>query len=136
MAVSSVIALRRALISFLRTRPAVLGALGGEKIYDEAPRGVEPPYLLLGDVQMRDWSATLSRGAEHFLTLNVLSSAHGVREALDIAQLLIDALDEVPLSLQGHALIDLRFLALETKRTQDGRFARASLRFRATTEDL
>ncbi len=136
MPVSPAIALRKALLSYLATQAPILSGLGGARVYDEVPRGVQPPYLLLGDVQMRDWSTSLSRGAEHFLTLSVLSSSHGVREALDIAQRLIDALDEAPLTLQGHALIDLRFLALETKRTQDGRFARASLRFRAATEYL
>jgi hypothetical protein len=76
------------------------------------------------------------RGAEQFLTLSVISTQRGVREALDIAQMIAGLLDEAPLALVGHTLIDLRFLAIETKREQNGRFARVNLRFRATTESL
>ena len=37
---------------------------------------------------------------------------------------------------RGIGSIDLRFLSMETRREQNGRFARVNLRFRATTEYL
>ena len=38
------------------------------------------------------------------------------------------------LALESHRLVSLRFISLETRRDNNGRFARASLRFRALTE--
>ncbi len=56
------------------------------------------------------------------------------RWALDIADRIVAVLDEAQLTLAGHSLVDLRFVALVTRREQNGRLARADVRFRATTE--
>ncbi len=134
MSASPVVALRKAIVARLAANAALSGALGGGKIYDEAPRGVDPPYVLFADAQMRDWSTTLSRGAEQFLVLSVISTQRGSREGLDIAQRIVDLLDEAQPVLDGHDLVDLRFLSIETRREQNGRLARVNLRFRAVTE--
>jgi hypothetical protein len=134
MSVSAILALRRAIVAGLAADAALCAQLGGAKFYDEAPRASEAPYLLFAEAQSRDWSTSDARGVEQFLTLAIVSTARGTREALDIAQRVVDLLDEAPLSLDGHALIDLRFQTMETRREQSGRFARVNLRFRATTE--
>lgn len=136
MSGSPILALRKAIIARLAANAALVGALGGAKIYDEAPRGAETPYVLFADAQMRDWSAQSSRGAEHYFTLAIVTTQRGTSAALGAAQQIIDLLDEAPLALAGHALVDLRFVSLETKRDQNGRFARVSMSFRAVTEYL
>jgi hypothetical protein len=136
MSTSPVTALRKATRAHLLAEPTLLAALGGPKVFDEAPRDGEPPYVLFAEAQMRDWSADLSRGAEQFLTLAIVSTQRGLSAALGLAQQVIDLLDEAPLALEGHALVDLRFMSLETKRDASGRFARVNLRFRALTEYL
>lgn len=135
MSVSPVIALRKAIRAYLFADMGFVAALG-EKLYDEAPRGMEPPYALFVEAQLRDWSADLSRGAEQLFTIGVTSTMRGLSEALELAQRIADLLDEAPLTLQDHRLIDLRFLSMETRRDQNGRIARVNLRFRATTEYL
>lgn len=135
MSASPIVALRKAVIARLSADAAFTAALGGAKIFDEAPRGADPPYVAFSDFQTRDWSQQLSRGAEHVFALTVYSSQRGLRQALDLAQAAIDLLDEAPLALEGHALIDLRFRDVEGKREQNGRFARVNLRFRALTEN-
>mgnify|MGYP003377525631 CR=1 FL=1 len=134
MSLSPVLALRRALLAALTADAALVALLGGAHVYDEAPPGAPTPRVTFADVQHRDWSAQLSRGAEHIVVLTVWSGARGTREALEIADRVIAILDEAPLTLVGHALVDLRFVALATRREQNGRFARADIRFRATTE--
>lgn len=136
MIASPVIALRKAIRTRLLADAALMTALGGDKVYDEAPRNIDPPYALFAETQMRDWSAEASRGAEQFLTLAVVTTSRGLSAALSVAQLIADLLDEAPLTLEDHALIDLRFLSMETRRDQSGRFARVAIRFRATTEYL
>lgn len=135
MSASPVVALRKAIRAFLLADSGFAAALG-DKLYDEAPRGVEPPYALFADVQLRDWSADLSPGAEQFFTLGVTSTMRGLSQALELAQRIVGLLNEAPLNLQDHRLIDLRFQSMETRRDQNGRFARVNLRFRATTEYL
>lgn len=134
MSASPVVALRKAIVARISADAALIAALGGAKVYDEAPRAIEPPYVLFADTQMRDWSTPELRGAEQFFTLSVISTQRGAREALDIAQRLVELLDEALLTVEGHHLVDLRHLAIETRREQNGRLARANLRFRATTE--
>ena len=135
MSVSPVVALRKAIRAYLLADAGFAAALGA-KLYDEAPRGAEPPYALFGEAQLRDWSADLSPGAEQLFTIGVTSTMRGLSEALELAQRIADLLDEAALTLQDHRLIDLRFLSMETRREQNGRFARVNLRFRATTEIL
>jgi hypothetical protein len=136
MSASPVMALRKAVRARLLADPALVAALGGQKLFDEAPRGADPPYALFAETQMRDWSADLCRGAEHFFTLALVSTQRGLSGALAAAQRIVDLLDDPALSLEGHRLVNLGFVSMETKRDQSGRFARVDVRFRATTEYL
>lgn len=136
MSASPVTILRRAIRSVLLADTTLVSLLGGAKVYDDTPSGTPAPYVVFADTQWRDWSATLSRGAEQVFVLSVWSTQRGVREALDIGERIVELLDEAPLILAGANLVDLRFMQLETKRDGTGRFARANIRFRATTEAL
>ena len=133
---SPILALRRAMLAALSSDAALVASLGGAHVYDEAPPGAPTPRVAFSDAQSRDWSAQSSTGAEQMLTLTVWSGARGAREALDIADRVVAVLDQAPLTLVGHALVDLRFVAVATKREQGGRYARADIRFRATTEAI
>ncbi len=134
MSASPVTILRRAIRAALLADATVVAMLGGAKVYDEAPPGAQPPYIVFADAQWRDWSTTLSRGAEQIFVLTGWSAQRGTREAHDIAGRVVELLDEAPLALAGATLIDLRFLELEAKRDGAGRFARVNIRFRATLE--
>lgn len=134
MTISPIIALRKAIRARLSADSALVAALGAAKLYDEAPRGAAAPYVLLSEAKLRDWSASDSRGAEQLLTITVISIERGVAEALTLGERIVALLDEAPLTLEGHILIDLRHQSSETRREQNGRFARVDLRFRATTE--
>ena len=136
MTTSSVTALRKAIHARLATAAALISTLGGTKIFDEAPRNAEPPYLTFADTQVRDWSTSLSRGAEHVFVISVWSAERGTRQAIEIGNSVIDLLDDALLDLDGYRLVNLRFVQFETKREANGRFARVNLRFRATTEEM
>jgi hypothetical protein len=134
MTVSPIIALCKAIRARLSADSALVAALGAAKIYDEAPRGAAAPYVLLSEAKLRDWSTSDSGGAEQLLTITVVSIERGTAEALTLGDRIVARLDEAPLGLEGHVLIDLRHQGSETRREQNGRFARVDLRFRATTE--
>lgn len=131
---SSAATLRAAIHDALIADSALTSLLGGAKIYDEPPRAVSFPYVTLGEARVIDFSAGADRGEEHQLTLHVWSRQGGHREAHMIAGALLQALDDAPLALQEHRLVNLRFSLADVRREADGRTYHALVRFRAVTE--
>ncbi len=111
-----------------------VGLLIGDRIYDGAPRNAVFPYVTLGRATLTDWSTGTEAGAEHRLTLDVWSRAHGKSECLAIAEAIRVALHDAALALAGHALVNLRFETADTVRDPDGITFHGVLRFRAVTE--
>jgi hypothetical protein len=136
MTTSPVLALRQAIRAVLSGDVALMEALGGRPIFDEAPRHSPTPYIIFAETQLRDWSCDLSPGAEQFLTLSVITTQNGTGQALILAQKLHDRLAATPPDMRGHRLIDLSCLATEMKRDLAGRIAKVNLRYRAISEYL
>src|SRR5947209_16586928 len=111
---SSVAALRKAIHAKLAAASALVATLSGTKIFDEAPRNAEPPYLTFADTQVRDWSSSLSRGAEHLFVIAVWSAERGTKQAIEIGNSVVDLLDDALLNLDGYRLANLRFVQFET----------------------
>jgi hypothetical protein len=115
---------------------ALTALLGGARIYDEPPRGPSLPYVTLGEARVSDFSTGSEPGEEHQLTLLAWSRQGGHREAHLIAGVLLQALDDAPLALAGHRLVNLRFATADVRREADGRTYHALVRFRAMTEPM
>jgi hypothetical protein len=129
-------ALRAAIHDALTADAPLTGLLGGPKIYDEVPNSASFPYVTLGEARVADWSTGNDTGEEHQLTLHAWSRQGGHREAHVIAGALLQALDDAPLTLAGHTLVNLRFAVADVRREADGRTYRAAVRFRAVTEPV
>jgi Protein of unknown function (DUF3168) len=127
-------ALRAAVHDALTNDPALVATLGGAKIYDEPPREAAFPYVTLGEMRVADFSSGSEPGLEHQLTLHAWSRQGGQREAHVIAGALLQALDDAPLALSGHRLVNFRFAVADVRREADGRTYHALVRFRAVTE--
>ena len=137
MSASSTIALRNALRNTLLNDSALASRLGGPgKVYDEAPRGAETPYLAFGGVRTRDWSTSSDNGCEHTIDLEVWTKHHGVVECLEIAALVEQALEASPPSPPGYNLVLLRHESTETSRRDRGKLTMARMRYRVLTDDL
>jgi len=130
------VALRAAIHETLCADGALTSALGGARIYDEPPRDVEFPYVTLGEARLIDASSDGGVTQEHLLTLHAWSRKGGHREAHVIAGALLQALDDAPLSPDGHRLVNLRFSIADIRRENDGRTYHALVRFRAVTEPI
>jgi len=131
---TSATALRAAIHDALAADGALNALLGGPRIYDEPPRGVTFPYVTMGEARIADFSTGSEPGEEHQLTLHGWSRQGGHREAHLIAGALLQALDDAPLTLADHTLINLRFALADVRREADGRTYHALVRFRAVTE--
>jgi hypothetical protein len=127
-------ALRAAIHDALTADAALTGILGGPKIYDEPPHAAAFPYVTLGETRIVDFSADNEPAEEHQLTLHAWSRQGGHREAHLIAGALLHALDDAPLTLTDHTLVNLRFAVADIRREADGRTYHAAVRFRAVTE--
>jgi hypothetical protein len=127
-------ALRAAIHDALAADAPLVALLGGPKIYDEPPRAAEFPYVTLGEARVSDFSTGSEAGEEHQLTLHAWSRQGGHREAHLVAGALLQALDDAPLPLADHRLINLRFALADVRREADGRTYHALVRFRAVTE--
>jgi hypothetical protein len=134
MSVPSAVALRAAITDALRADAALVAVLGGPKIYDEPPRGAAFPYVTLGEARISALPADETGLQEHQLTLHAWSQQGGHREAQMIAAALLQALDDAPLPLADHRLVNLRFALADVRRDADGRTYHAFVRFRAVTE--
>ncbi|HWV55561.1 DUF3168 domain-containing protein [Pseudorhodoplanes sp.] len=129
-------ALRAAIHDALTADVALAGILGGAKIYDEPPATAAFPYVTLGEARVSDFSAGDDALQEHQLTLHAWSRQGGHKEAHMIAGALLQALDDAPLSPDGHRLVNLRFSLADIRREADGRTYHALVRFRAVTEPV
>jgi hypothetical protein len=127
-------ALRAAIHDALVADAALVSVLGGPKIYDEPPRAAVFPYVTLGETRIADFSSGSEPGEEHQLTLHAWSRQGGHKEAHVIAGALLQALDDAPLTLTDHQLINFRFSVADVRREADGRTYHALVRFRAVTE--
>jgi hypothetical protein len=127
-------ALRAAIHDALSADGALNALLGGPKIYDEPPQAAAFPYVTLGEARVTDFSTGSEPGEEHQITLHAWSRQGGHREAHLISGALLQALDDAPLSLANHRLVNLRFAVADVRREADGRTYHALVRFRAMTE--
>jgi len=127
-------ALRAAIHDALIADGALNALLGGAKVYDEPPRAITFPYVTLGEARVSDFSTGSEPGEEHQITLHAWSRQGGHREAHLIAGALLQALDDAPIALADHRLVNLRFAVADVRREADGRTYHALVRFRAMTE--
>ena len=136
MSTAASAALRGAVHDALAADAALTTLLGGPKIYDEPPRAAAFPYVTLGETRINDYSTCDGTGEEHQLTLHAWSRQGGHREAHIIAGALLQALDDAPLTLAEHHLVNFRFAVADVRREADGRTYHALVRFRAVTEPV
>ena len=115
---------------------ALLALLGGEGLYDHVPQNAAFPYVVIDQMQVRDWSTGTERGSEHVLMLHVWSRYEGKHEAYEIADAVREVLDDAELSLGDHRLINLTHQYSDLKRDPDGETYHGVMRFRAVTEPL
>lgn len=136
MPIAAAVSLRAAVHDALAANSQLTSVLGGPKIYDEPPKAAAFPYVTLGEARIADFSTGSEAGEEHQLTLHAWSRQGGHKEAHVIAGALLQALDDAPLTLADHSLVNFRFAVADVRREADGRTYHARVAFRAVTEPL
>lgn len=133
----AILALRAAIQARLEGDAALTALVGPGRIHDEAPRAARGLYVVHGEVEARDWSTGSDRGCEQELSLVVWAAdSASSRQALAAAHAVAAALDEAALALEGHRLVDLRWLSSRLAREPRSGLGHVTIRFRAVTETL
>lgn len=134
---AAILALRSAVQAHLAGHTGLTALIGSGRIYDEAPRAVRGAYVIHGEVEADDWSTGSESGCEQRFSL-VVWAAEGssARLALEAAAIIADALDDAPLALSGHRLVNLGWRSTRLARDVATKLATVTIRFRAVTEAL
>ncbi|WP_210876921.1 DUF3168 domain-containing protein [Roseovarius autotrophicus] len=115
---------------------ATLGALVGGAIHDAVPKGRAPDlYVTFGPEEVRERGDGSGAGAEHRVTVSVISEAAGFLAAKQAAGAVSDALDGAALGLSRGRLVALSFLRARAVRSGAGQRRRVDLTFRARIDD-
>lgn len=134
MTTSASASLRAAIHEALTSDGALVAALGGPKVYDEPPRAATFPYVTLGETTIATPVSGNNSEQEHQIAIHAWSRQGGHKESHMIAGAVLQALDDAPLTLTDHSLINFRFAVADVRREADGRTYHALVRFRAVTE--
>lgn len=133
----AILALRVAVQARLLADTPLTTLIGPDRIFDEAPRAARGLYVVHGEVEARDWSTGSDRGCEQEFGLVVWAGqSNSSRQALEAAGLIVAGLDEAELGLDGHTLVNLRWLSSRLAREPRSGIGHVTLRFRAVTEAL
>ena len=128
--------LQKAIFASLSGNAALTTLLGGAHIYDDVPRGRDPPYVTFGQSTVRDWCTGTDTGNEHLFTIHVWTRSNGERLAHQIMSVLRDDLHDAVLTVTGHRLVNLRHEFSDAVRDSDGETIHGVVRLRAVTEPL
>lgn len=116
-------------------RLSTAAALEGVPVVDALPRGTgRGTFVLIGPEEVADASDGSGGGAEHRLSISVISDAAGFQAAKQVAVAVSDELVGAGLVLARGRLVSLRFLRAVARRLDSGGARRIDLTFRARVE--
>ena len=128
-------ALQQAVYAALAADAALAGIVG-TAIYDAVPHGSLPPiYVQLGSEEARDASDCSGAGAEHRITVSVITSHSGFAQAKAAAGAVSDVLHGADLALSRGRLVYLRFDRAKAERRENAATRQIDLRFVARVQD-
>lgn len=128
--------LQKAVYAALIANAQLTTLLGAERIYDSPPQAAAFPYIVIDQMQIRDWRTGTEKGFEHILMLHIWSRCDGKREVYDIADAMRAVLDDAEMTLDAHRLVSFTHQYSDLKRDEDGKTFHGIMRFRALTEPL
>lgn len=125
-------AVQRGLYETLRAHAPLMARVTG--IFDHVPDRQRLPYVTVGEAVETDWSATEFSGRDHRLGVHVWSAHAGMGEAKDLLALVDEALEQMPVQLDGHRLVSLRFLSSRVFADVEEGIRHGVAEYRARTE--
>lgn len=132
MANFSHLAVQSAIYELLAGDLILAGLITG--VYDRPPQATQFPYITLGDFSVTDWSSKTTQGCEHKFVIHVWSRQGGRKESAQLMERIHTLLHEQNLTVEGHTLILMRFLASAITLENDGWTYHGQMQFHALLE--
>ena len=126
--------LQSVIFAHLSVDSNVLEALGSAAIFDDVPDNRKPPYVTFGEAVHSDWSTGTESGTEHEIRLEAWSDRRGRKQAMNIAQAIVEATLNLPSALGDHNLVNLTHESTRITRDIEQELFRAEVNLRAVTE--
>lgn len=128
--------LQKVVVARLSADPAILAIIGAGRIFDRRITRAEPPYLVFGEAETRDFSTgdDDGGGSEHRFEIEAWTKQNGRKQAVALADAVRAALHDRDLALEDATLINLRHERTVSRRVPKTGLHLARLRFRAVTE--
>ncbi len=133
MSTSAGWSVQKSIVQALKSDVA-LGVLLSGKVFDDVPQRSTYPFVSMGNAIDRDWSTSSESGSEHILTLHVWSKASGKKQCFEIISEVKRVLHDQALVVEGHQLVNLRYVFSDARLDPDGVTYHGIVRFRAVTE--
>lgn len=112
-----------------------LGDLGVDGVFDEVPEGTNKPYVVVGEAYETPDNSHDRKGRRTVITIHVWSDQQGFKEAVGIADRIVDLLDHTTLTIAGWTHIATRFDFMQTLRDPDVDIRHVPIRFVVTSEE-
>jgi Protein of unknown function (DUF3168) len=128
-------ALQKALYQALSTDAALLALIGPGRVHDDVPDGLKPPYVVFSDMLAAPLGSSTEDGEEHTLSIDAWSSQNGRSEVTRIAGAIRISVAQIGGIEAPCKLVAIHFTASTIAREPSSRLYRATLNFRAVTEN-
>jgi len=112
-----------------------LGDLGVVGVFDEVPEDTLKPYVVIGEAYETPDNSHDRKGRRTVVTVHVWSDQQGFKEAVEIADRIVDLLDHPSLTVAGWSHIATRFDFMQTLRDPDLDIRHVPIRFAVTVEE-
>ncbi len=104
------------------------------RVFDRTPQDSAFPYVVIGEATAAAFDTKTEDGMEQTLTIHSWSRHDGKKEVKQIMGAIVDALDDVALTVTGHDLVYLRFEFSDVSMDPDGQTQHGVQRFRCITQ--
>lgn len=133
---SPALAVQTAIYTALTGDQQLMDLLSGEGVYDWVDGDPAYPYVVIGEALETPDNTHSGYGRQTPVTLHVWSRYRGYKQALEIAQRIIQVLDHQPLAVAGHHHVVTRYEFMQTLTDPDpsGQIRHVPIRFRVITE--
>lgn len=117
--------IQRAIVAHLRNTPAVMNMI--VDVYDDVPQSATSesndafPFVVVGDLDIRDWSTDTEIGFESDFQVHVWSRYAGKKQLSGIMSAVHDALNRQTLTYESFSVLDILFETMRTFIDPDGR---------------
>ena len=123
--------LQNAVFAELRGDPALLAAVGAERIVAQPSANVAFPYLGFGRSSVYDWSTGSEKETEQLFTVHIWSKAKGEDETIGIMEIARGRLADKVVALDGGQSVEVKLEFAEARYDEDLAVHHGLLRFRA-----